>query len=185
MALRHDQDEAVAAERIGLEPARIDRAGDDADIADAFGDQADDLVGEALLQVDADLRVAGQKGAERLGQELRQGVGVGEDPDLARQPAGIGAEILAQALGLGQHRAGVLEEGPPGRRRSHALAAAQEERSAERLLHVADAGAGGRQRQMGPLGPVGDAARLDHVAEQAQIGQIELHGASFVIREGR
>jgi hypothetical protein len=38
---------------------------------------------------------------------------------------------------------------------------------------------------MGPLRPMGDAARLHHVAEQAEIGEIELHAGSFVVREGR
>jgi hypothetical protein len=55
MILRHHQHEAVAAERIGGQPAGIDRAGDDADVADTFGDQADDLVAEPLLEVDADI----------------------------------------------------------------------------------------------------------------------------------
>jgi hypothetical protein len=32
---------------------------------------------------------------------------------------------------------------------------------------------------------VGDAARLDHMAEEAQVDEIEMHGSSFVIREGR
>ena len=137
-------------------------------IADAFGDQADDLVAEPFLEIDGDLRVLGEKGAQRLGQELGQGIGVGEDPDLPGKPARIGAEILAQPLGLGQQGPGVLQQGAPGGRRHHALPAAQEEGRAERLLHVADAGAGGGERQMGPLGPVGDASRLDHVAKKAQ-----------------
>ena len=76
---RDDEDEAVRPERIGGEPAGIDGAGDDADVADPLGDEADDLVGEPLLEVDAHLRVRGQEGAERLRQELRQRVGVGED----------------------------------------------------------------------------------------------------------
>jgi hypothetical protein len=39
---------------------------------------------------------------------------------------------------------------------------------------------------MRALGSVGDAARLDHVAEQAQVGEIEAHyGLSFVSHEGR
>src|SRR6185369_9535954 len=40
--------EAVAAEWIGDERARVDGAGDDANVGDAFGDQADDLVAQAL-----------------------------------------------------------------------------------------------------------------------------------------
>ena len=49
-------------------------------------------------------------------------------------------------------------------------------RGAERVLHVADAGRGGREREVGALGAVGDAAGIDDVAEQAQIGEIEAHG---------
>ena len=49
-----------------LEAAHVDGAGDDPDIADPFGHQPDDLVGQALLQIDADMGMAGQEGAERL-----------------------------------------------------------------------------------------------------------------------
>jgi hypothetical protein len=87
--------------------------------------------------------------------------------DLARKAARIGAQVLAQALSLGQHGAGVLKKGASGGRRHHALAVAQQKRSAERLFHVPDAGAGRRQSQMGPLRPMGDASRLDHMAEEA------------------
>jgi hypothetical protein len=37
-------------------------------------------------------------------------------------------------------------------------------------------GAGRRQGKMGPLRPVGDAARLDHMAEEAQVDEIECMG---------
>jgi hypothetical protein len=36
-----------------------------------------------------------------------------------------------------------------------------------------------------PLGPVGDAAGLDHVPEQVEVDEIELHGSAFASREGR
>ena len=42
----------------------------------------------------------------------------------------------------------MLKQGAAGRGRSHALAAAHQERSAERLLHVADAGGGGGKGEM-------------------------------------
>ncbi len=61
MILRDHEHETVAAERIGFEPAGIDGAGDDAEIGDAFGDQADDLVAQALFQIDADIRMRGQE----------------------------------------------------------------------------------------------------------------------------
>ncbi len=53
--LRHPEHETVAAERIGLERAGVDRTGDDAEIGDALGDQADDFVAQALLELDADI----------------------------------------------------------------------------------------------------------------------------------
>ena len=77
MIARDHQHEAVAAVRIGLQPAGIDRAGHDADVADAFGDQPDDLVGQPLLQVDADMRMRGEERAQRLGQEFGERIGVG------------------------------------------------------------------------------------------------------------
>ena len=52
-------------------------------------------------------------------------------------------------------------------------------------LHLADAGRGRRQREIGALGAVGDAARLDDVAEQVEIGEIEAHGTAFLFDEGR
>ncbi len=110
MIARDHQHEAILAERIGLERARVDGAGDDAEVGDALGDQADDLVAQPLLEVDADIGMGGQERAQRLRQELGQRVGVGEHPDLAGEPARIGAEVLAQALGLAQDRARVLQQ---------------------------------------------------------------------------
>ena len=94
------------------------------------------------------------------GQELGQRIGVGQHPDLAGEPAGIGAEVLAQPLGLRQHGAGVLQQGAAGLGRRDAMPRPHQQRRAQRLLHVADAGAGRGQRQMGALGAVGDAAGL-------------------------
>jgi hypothetical protein len=56
------------------------------------------------------------------------------------------------------------------------LAAANEQRRAERLLHVADSGRGGGKREMGTLGSAGDASRFHNMAEQPQIAQVEAHG---------
>ena len=69
MVARHHQHEAVLAERIGLERAGIDGAGDDAEVGDAFGDQADDLVAQPLLEIDADVADArpGTSSAPRAG----------------------------------------------------------------------------------------------------------------------
>ena len=61
MAARNHEHEAVAAERISLKRAGVDGAGDDAEIGHSFGDQTDDLVTEPLLEVDADMRMGGEK----------------------------------------------------------------------------------------------------------------------------
>ena len=81
-----------------------------------------------------------EEGAERLRQELGQGVGVGEDPDLAGEPAREGGEILLQPLALRKESAGMLEERAAGGGRRHALPGPHQERRAKGLLHVADAG---------------------------------------------
>ena len=151
-------------------------AGDDAEVGDPFGDQAHDLVAEALLQVDADIGMGGEERAQRLRQELGQRIGIGEHPDLAGEPAGIGPEVLAQPLGLAQHRARVLEQRAAGLRRRHAMAPSHEQCRPQRLLHVANARGGCGQSEMRPLGAAGDAAGFDGVAKQAEIGQVETHG---------
>ena len=177
MVARHHQHEAVAAERIGFERARIHGAGDDAEIGNAFRDQADDLVAEPLLEIDADMRMRRQERAQRLRQEFGERVGVGQHPDLPGDAAGIGAEILAQPLGLPQDGARVLQQRAAGLRRLHALPAAHQQGGAERVLHVADARRRGGEREVGALRAVRDAAGVDDVAEQAQIGEIEAHGS--------
>ena len=92
-----------------------------------------------------------------------------------------------QTLGLAQDGARMLQQRAAGLRRRHPLAAAGEQRHAEHVLHIADAGRGRGQREMGALGAVGDAAGFDDMAKQAEIGQIETHGkqAAFGLREAR
>ena len=176
---RDHEHEAVAAKRVGFEPACIDGAGDDAEVGDAFGDQADDLVAQALFQIDADVRMLRQERAERFGQEFGQRIGIGQHADLPGEPAPIGAEILMQPLGLAQNGAGVLQQCAAGLRGRHARPSARQQRDAKRILHVADAGRSSRQRQMRALGAVCDASRLNHMAKQAQISQIETHGRAL------
>src|SRR5580704_9338399 len=70
MILRHHQHETVAAERIGFERPGIDRAGDDAEIGYSLRDEANDLVAQALFEIDTDARMRGEERAQRFGQEL-------------------------------------------------------------------------------------------------------------------
>lgn len=170
--------EAVRAEREGLQAAHVDGAGDDADVADALGHQPDDLVGEPLLEVDADVRMVGQEAAQRLGDEFGQGVGVGQQPHFARQAAGIGAEVLAQAGGLREDGAGVLEQGAACGRGGHPLPRPLQQRRAQRVLHIADPRRGRGQGQGAAFGPAGDGSGVRHLAEQPQINQVEPHPSS-------
>ena len=75
-----------------------------------------------------------------------------------------------------------MEERAAGGRRLHALAVAQQERC-RADLHVANPGARRGDGEVHALRAGGDAAGLDDVEEQVQIGQIEAHD-SFAIREG-
>ena len=69
----------------------------------------------------------------------------------------------------------MLEQGASRRGRDTPCRLRSKKGRAQRFLHVADAGAGRGQREMRPLGPVGDASGLDHMAKKAQIRQVELH----------
>src|SRR5580700_8163851 len=61
MILRDHQHETVAAERIGFERPGIDRAGDDAEIGYSLRDEANDLVAQALFEIDTDARMFGEE----------------------------------------------------------------------------------------------------------------------------
>ena len=70
MVRRDHEHEPVDAEWQHLETGYLDGAGDDPDIGGAVGNGGDDLVAEPLLQVNVDLRMGGEEGAQRLGQEF-------------------------------------------------------------------------------------------------------------------
>jgi len=150
MAARHHQHEAIAAERIGGEPARIDGPGNDADIADALAMRPTisslSRSSRSTLTFGCAVRTA-----QGLGQEFGQRV-VLDSTRTWPQSAGIGAQILTQPFGLLQHGAGVLHQRPPAGV-GVSPAGADQERSAQRLLHVADASRSRSQRQMARSAP--------------------------------
>ncbi len=117
--------------------------------------------------------MGGEETGQGLRQEGRDGGGDGEQADMAAQAAGILPEFPAHLLELRQHRAGVMRHREPRRRRAHPTGAALQERDAAVELHAADALARGREGEAGALRAVGDALGLDHVEEQAEIGQVE------------
>ena len=100
MVRRDHEHEPIDTKRQDLEPGHLDRAGDDPDIGTAVGDGPDDLVTEPLLQVDIDLGIGREKGAERLGQKLGQRIGIRHQPYLPAQTIGILGQITAHPFGL-------------------------------------------------------------------------------------
>src|SRR5437868_9734469 len=81
----------------------------------------------------------------------------------------------------------MVQQGVPSLRGLNPLALAMQQRRAEGRFHVADARARRGDSQMHTLGAMRDAARLDHMEKQPEIGQIESHGPSgtFEFREVR
>ena len=119
--------------------------------------------------------MGGEEGAQLLGQKFGQRISVRHQPHLTAQTIGIFGEVAAHPFRLLQQQARVAKQGMPGLGGLNALALAVQQRSAERGLHITDARARRRNGQMHALGAAGDAAGLDHVEKQPQIGQIETH----------
>jgi hypothetical protein len=148
---------------------------DNADIGDALGNEIDDLVTQPLFEIDADMPVRGEERTQRVGQKFGERVGVGENPHLPGQAVGIDAQVLAQDFRLRQDRAGMLQQRPPGLRRTHPLAATGEQGRAQGVFHVADAGGGRPQSQMGPRRAMRDAAGFDDVTKQREVREVKTH----------
>ena len=119
--------------------------------------------------------LAARKELSEFGQKLGERIGVREQPDLSGDAIGISTEVFLQTLDLIQHGARVREQGAAGLGWNHALPAARQQRRAKRLFHVANAGRGGAEREMRPLGAVRDAAGFGDVAEQAKVDQVKPH----------
>src|SRR4029078_3727859 len=111
------QDEAIDAKRKDFQPGDVFGAGDDADVGLAIGDCGDDLIAQALLEIDVSLGRRGEELAQRLRQEFRERVGVGHQPDVAFQAVGVLAQLAAHALGLLQQQTHVMDERAAGSRR--------------------------------------------------------------------
>src|SRR3569833_225624 len=94
-------------------------------------------------------------------------------------PTQAGRTLLQHARGILAQTEKLQEDLSPSAR-----AAAHEQGCAEGKLHLAEARGGGGERQIRALGAVGDAASLDRMAEQIQVGVVEAHGAlSFLLCE--
>ena len=68
----------------------------------------------------------------------------------------------------------------------YARTSTHQQLGAERQFHLANASRGGGQRQIGAGGTVRNAARLDNLPEQVEIGEVKPHSATtFLFCEGR
>jgi hypothetical protein len=172
---RRPAHQTILAEGDALDLLRQRVLGGETEIGRTRSDGARDLAALALLDVDGNARMRGEKGGERLRQIFRDARRVGEQVHAGARAAGEGGEIAAQRVDVMQDDAGMIEQALAGRSRLHAAAAALEQHDPQRRLQSLDPLAGGGQRQMHPGGARGDAAGLRHRDEQLQIDQIETH----------
>jgi hypothetical protein len=77
---------------------------------------------------------------------------------------------------LSKNDARVVRKSIAGCRRRDPSAASFEQPHATHLFHSAQPFAGRRKRKICPHCSMGDAARLDHEQEQAEVCEIEAHG---------
>ncbi|MNT14912.1 hypothetical protein D3C72_1499360 [compost metagenome] len=82
MALRHDQHQFVQPVRKGGQAVGRRAIGEHADVGTVFQHRGDDVAAVLLFQVDAHCGVLVHEGGQVLGQELRQGRGIGGDAHL-------------------------------------------------------------------------------------------------------
>jgi hypothetical protein len=139
--------------------------------------QIHDVAAEPLAQVDVHIRMRGQVAAQHRRQELGDRGGAGEDAQVALHALRVLLQITAQVLDLVQHQPRMVGEGLARRRERHALAAAVQQLRADPLLQVLDAHARRRQRHVRALGPARETVGLGDVDEEAQVDQVEVHGA--------
>jgi hypothetical protein len=78
-------------------------------------------------------------------------------------------------LDLALHGLRVVDEGSSRRRQAYAPSPTLKQRGTQALLHSFDPGAGGRQRETGPLRTQRDTAALGNKEKQTEIQEIEAH----------
>ena len=127
------------------------------------------------VKIDAQLRVRGQEGGQRVRQELGHGRGVAQQPDAALETGGEFGQVGLHIVHLAGDRTCVVQQRAAGFGRLGAAAAALQQRHVQGLFHAADAGAGRGQRQMHQLRTGGDAAAFGDVDEQLEVGKVEAH----------
>jgi hypothetical protein len=164
---RHDQRELVAEEGKVGEALRGRDDVDHPDVGPAFQQRAGNLRAHALLDVDADARVAARELLHPLGQHLQQGRGVREHADVAGQAQAPVAQVGGEQVGVGQQLAPALHQHAAGGGQLDAARGTFEDPNAQRRLHGGDPGAGRGHGQPQAVAAGADGAGLgdsDHDA---------------------
>ena len=179
MAMGRYEHEAVGTERHHLQPRQIGVVSSDPDLGQRLGDAACDLHARSLVQLHVDVRVRRKEARQRLGQKLRRGGRVREQPDMALQPTGTVSQLAPHPLHLSRQQPCVMRERPASGGRLDATPTALEKRHARLLLHAPHPCAGGGKGETRAGGARRDAPCLDDMQKETQVRQVEMHGSSL------
>ena len=141
---------------------------------------ADEVVRQALLDVDLDVAVGGL--AHERGDVVEQRIGDrrrgGDQAHVALHAAGEGSGIGDDAIHREEDAARMLEQRQSGRRRLHAAPAAHQELDAEVLLELGDALADRRRLDVLLLGGARHRAAVGDRDEQAKRLEVDVAHAA-------
>lgn len=182
MIARDDENQPVDREGHELQSCRVDRIGENADLGEPRRDGLGNLRALPLLQLDVDPRMRRHPLGEPVGQELADSGGVRRQPDRRPKALRMLAELAAHLRHLAQDQPRVVRQRLAGFGRGDATPAALEQPDFADGLHVAQALAGGGQRQADICGAARDAAGIHDGEKQAEIGEIEAHAGQLIRR---
>ncbi len=169
---RRQQHQRVAEEGREGQARRRHRQVNHAEIGTPLDQRQRDLGAAALLDVDADQRVAGEEALQPLRQHLQQSGGVGQHAHLALQALAVALQVLGQAVGVGQQRAAALHQHLAGRRELHAARGALEDAETQCVFQRGDTRTGRGHRQVQAFAGGADGAQVgggDHHAQRAEV----------------
>ena len=179
----HHRGQRAVAVDAGVEPVVEHRRDEDAHVGPAFGHGSLDVGAGEVFQADADLGVGLRKGRQVGRQALADGAGIGRDAQVALDAARELHHLAFQRVQAGVQAAHVAHQRTAGLGGQHAARVALEQRHAEAGFEVAQALAGGGQRQVLTLGAARDAAGVGDGEHEVERGEVETHGGAA--RQGR
>ncbi|MNY12779.1 hypothetical protein D3C86_1458770 [compost metagenome] len=177
VVLGHGQSQAVGTEVQYLQATGNHGAGDDAQVGRTVEHAAHDVAIELFLQVDGHAGALGEKTGQDLRQQFGDRRGVGEDADMPRGVGAVVGELALEVLHLPQNQAGMVQQALARRGHLHAAVVAVQQTIAQLPLEGLDPRAGRRRRQAGLARALGQAGGFGNMDEQAQVSQVEMHGA--------